>query len=70
MLSSLLLACSGNLVPRAVDWGKLFDRLTDEQKSYIVGLFLALVSISNLNVCFVFLMCLNVAFSVTEIFGS
>ena len=47
ILFTLLLACTGNLVPRAVDWGKSLKAMTSSDKEklmpYVIALDVALV---------------------------
>ena len=51
ILFALLLACTANLVPRAVDLGKVYEYFTDENKGRVIAVYIALVGI----VCFCYL---------------
>lgn len=45
ILFALLLACTANLVPRAVDLGKVYEYFTDENKGRVIAVYIALVGI-------------------------
>ena len=45
ILFALLLACTANLVPRAVDFGKVYKYFTDEAKGRVIAIYIALVGI-------------------------
>ena len=45
ILFALLLACTGNLVPTAVDLGKVYEYFTDENKGRVIAVYIALVGI-------------------------
>ena len=51
ILFALLLACTANLVPRAVNLGKVYEYFTDENKGRVIAVYIALVGI----VCFCYL---------------
>ena len=45
ILFALLLACTANLVPRAVDFGKVYEYFADENKGRVITIYIALVGI-------------------------
>ena len=55
ILFALVLACTANLVPRAVDLGKVYKFFTDESKGRVIAVYIALVGIVCLLICFFFL---------------
>ena len=54
ILFALLLACTANLVPRAVDLGNAYKYFTDESKGRVIAVYIALVGILCLFVCLFF----------------
>ena len=44
LMSILLIACCGNLTPRAADYGKYYNLFSSKDKQRVLALFIGLVS--------------------------